>query len=65
MVLKQRNKGVFCQTVGGKRVVRKNIVPVVAVQPVLRGDPQESVAGLADVEDHALRKALLNGERFE
>ena len=47
-------------------VIGKNleVVAVVAVQPILRGKPEETVACLFDAVNHALREAVSNGERL-
>ena len=49
---------------GVERVGREDLETgaIIAVQPVLGGDPEEAVPALQNVEYHALRKPVVNGK---
>lgn len=49
------------------RIVRERGegVPIVAVQSILGGEPEEAMSVLHDVADQPLRKAVIDGDRLE
>jgi hypothetical protein len=47
------------------RLIYREVIPVILIEPVLRTEPHQSFAVLQNAEDRALREALVKGDAFK